>query len=170
MKEKIVAKGQVWVTDFIISVVIFFGIIVILIFAWNNTINQNQEQIDFNIIENTALSVSDSLVRTPGIPKDWNEDTLISLGLAISENILNKTKVQKMLNIPDSKIKSSLGISGLEFYMELKYLNGTIIELSGNPVVKGTSPASTASIVVPVERYVIYDGFPSKFVFILWRQ
>lgn len=162
-------KAQVWTADFIISVIIFFTMVVLMIFSWNYTNQQNTYQQYFNDIENNALSVSDALIRVPGIPEDWNETNVISLGLASSDNVLGRTKITRFINLANDKTKNLLGIGNFEFYFELRYLNNTAIPLNSTAnITKGLYPFANASIIVPVERYVLYESTPSKMEFFLW--
>jgi len=162
-------RGQVWSADFIASMIVFFTAVAIIIFAWNYIIGQNQEQLSLNEIENTALSASDSLIRSPGIPYDWDETSVTTLGIAEQENVLNTTKASMFLDMDELKIKSLLGISNFEFYWELAYLNGSLIQdASGQDMKKGAEPAANSRIVVPVQRLVVYDGLPAKMAFLLW--
>ncbi len=163
-------SAQVWSMDFIASVIVFFSVVVLVIFAWNYTVGQNQEQLSFNAIENTALSASDTLLRTPGLPEDWTEVNVVTLGLASMDNVLNTTKVGRFLNLADDKVKTLLGISNFEFYFELRYLNSSVIPWNSTQnITKGTYPTQNSKIIIPVERYVLYNNLPSKMGFLLWK-
>ncbi|MCX6814919.1 MAG: hypothetical protein NTY20_04710 [Candidatus Aenigmarchaeota archaeon] len=161
-------KSQAWSMDFAASVVIFVTALILIIFALNYTIYQNQQQINFNMMENTAMTVSDSLVRQPGIPRDWNSTNVTTIGLASQENVLNETKLSEFLNMNDNTIKSLLGIANYEFYFEVRYPNGTLASLPGGAqITKGGYP-SDARIIIPVERHALYMEKPARMVLILW--
>ncbi len=154
--------------DFAASVVIFMTALILVMFALNYTLYQNQQQISFNIMENAAMSVSDSLVRQPGIPSNWTAATVTTIGLASQENILNETKLSEFMNVNDNTIKSLLGMANYEFYFEVRYPNGTLASLpGGSQIVKGSYP-SGATIVIPVERHALYMEKPARMVLILW--
>lgn len=161
-------KLQVWSLDFAISLVIFFSALVLIIFSWNYTSIQAVEQREFNNMQTLALEISDSLIRTTGIPADWDLINVKIIGLASNENILNSTKIEQLLNLDYDKIKQLLVIANYEFYFELDYLNNTIIEINGNETKKGLYP-SNANIIVPTERYCLYDEEIVKLKFILWN-
>jgi hypothetical protein len=161
-------KAQAWSMDFAASVVIFVTALILVMFALNYTLNQNQQQISFNIMENAAMAVSDSLVRHPGIPLNWTAATVTTIGLASQENVLNETKLGEFMTMDDNTIKSLLGIANYEFYFEVRYPNGTLANLpGGSQIAKGSYP-SAASITIPVERHALYMEKPARMVLILW--
>ncbi|MCK4532020.1 MAG: hypothetical protein KAT94_04065, partial [Candidatus Aenigmarchaeota archaeon] len=86
-------KGQVWSLDFITSVLVFLVVLIPLFFVWNYVNIQNQQQILFDEVEILTLSISDSLIRTEGLPEDWNTSDVSTIGLSSEENVLNVTKV-----------------------------------------------------------------------------
>jgi hypothetical protein len=162
-------KAQAWSMDFAASVVIFMTVLILVMFALNYTLYQNQQQADFNIMENAAMAASDSIVRQPGIPTGWNRTTVTTIGLASAENVLNETKLAEFIAMNDSAIKGLLGIANYGFYLEVRYPNGTLASLpGGGQISKGVYP-SGASMVIPVERYVLYLEKPARMDFILWN-
>jgi len=161
-------KGQVWSMDFAASVVIFSTALAMLLFAWLYITSQSGQQTMFIEMESAAMSASDSLVRQPGVPENWNSSSVTTIGLASSENVLNETKVSYFLDLENGTIKSLLGVGNYDFYFEVRYANGTLAQLfDGAWVAKGNYPEN-ASIVVPSERYVIYMEKPAKMNFMLW--
>jgi len=161
-------RAQVWSMDFAASIVIFSTALALLLFAWMYTINQSGQQTMFIQMESAAMSASDSLIRQPGVPENWNSSSVITIGLASIENVLNDTKVGYFLDMENSTIKSLLGVGNYDFYFEVRYANGTLAQLAGGDwVAKGNYPEN-ASIVVPSERYVIYMEKPAKMKFMLW--
>ena len=162
-------KAQTWSIDFAASVVIFMTVLILVMFALNYTLYQNQQQADFNMMENAAMAASDSMVRQPGIPAGWNRTTVTTLGLASQENVLNETKLGEFMAMDDNAIKGLLGIANYGFYFEVRYPNGTLASLpGGGQISKGVYP-SAASIVIPVERYALYMEKPASMVLILWK-
>ena len=168
-------KAQIWSFDFAVSVIFFITIITVLIFAWNYTNTQSIRQLQFNEIEITALTASDSLIRIPGLPKNWNETNVDVIGLAKScdngcENMLNDSKTVQFVNLTnyDYQMVRSLLTDKYHFYFEMRYLNNTVIEDAGISLAAGNSPPSNASIVVPVERYVLYKEKMAKLSLIVW--
>lgn len=162
-------KGQIWTMDFATSIIIFMLMVGIVVFAWNYSIQNSSEQVNLNVLENDVLMISDTLIRVPGMPADWNDSSVKVIGLADKENVLNATKVVQFVDMDYSMTKSLLGIPNREFYFEIRYPNNTVMEIGGKSLTKGINPGgSSVKAVVPVERYVILNGKIAKVEFLLW--
>lgn len=158
-----------WSLDFAVSVVIFAFVVSIVVFAWNYSTQNSMDQVNFNILQNDVMMISDSLIRVSGLPEDWNDTNVQVIGLADEENVLNSTKVLRFIGLDYGFTKSILGIGNYDFYFDIRYPNNTIMEISGTTLTKGIHPVGQDSrIVVPVERYVILDGNVGKMEFFLW--
>lgn len=158
-----------WSLDFAVSVVIFAFVVSIVVFAWNYSTQNSMDQVNFNILQNDVMMISDSLIRVSGLPEDWNDTNVQVIGLADEENVLNSTKVLRFIGLDYGFTKSILGIGNYDFYFDIRYPNNTIMEISGTTLTKGIHPVGQDSrIVVPVERYVILNGNVGKMEFFLW--
>ncbi|NIO19414.1 MAG: hypothetical protein GTN76_01360 [Candidatus Aenigmarchaeota archaeon] len=144
-------KGQVWSLDFVTSLIIFFLVLVPLFFVWNYVNIQNMEQRTFDDIEVLALTTSDSLIRTKGVPENWNSSNVNVIGLADEENILNPTKVSEFLSMGNINYNLTRNIltGKYDFFFGITDLNGTVYGTIGNK-----PPDKT---IVPVERYCLYN-------------
>ncbi|MBI4175675.1 MAG: hypothetical protein HY518_00585 [Candidatus Aenigmarchaeota archaeon] len=163
-------KGQIWSIDFIMSMIVFFLAIALILFAWDYAIVQNESQVSFHGAESLALSVSDALVRTGGIPEGWDSSSVQVIGLASDENIMDPGKVDEFLDVDYNTSKRLLGIGRYEYYFEVMYANNSVLQdPPGRNLTKGLYPAN-ATVVVPVERYVLYNTTISKLEFILWER
>ena len=153
--------GQVWSLDFVTSLVIFFLVIVPLFFVWNYVNFQNIEQRTMNEIEVLALTISDSLIRTKGIPENWDASYVEVIGLAEEENILNVTKVSNFISIGNSNynVTKNVLVGKYDFFFSVTDINGTQYGKIGSK-----PPDKT---VVPVERYCSYNGRMVKVEFTL---
>ena len=158
-------KAQVWSMDFALSLTIFMSALLTVAFAWNyisaNSIGTQQMQ----ELQLKALTLSDSLIRTPGIPVDWNETNVQVLGLASEENVLNVTKVRFLVNMSKNDYNRMLGLMDIgfyDFYFEVEDLNGSMFENTTTPV------DQNSPIIVPIERYTIYNGRIAKARFVIW--
>jgi len=162
-------KAQIWSLDFAVSIVIFAFVVGIVIFAWNYATRSSMDQVNLNILENDVLMISDSLIRVPGLPEDWNASNVRVIGLAREESVLNKTKVIQFTDMDYDLIKQLFGIGNYEFYFEMRYPNNTVMEINGSVLTKGIDPVGEDTrIVVPIERYVILEGNIAKMEFFLW--
>jgi hypothetical protein len=160
-------KAQLWSLDFVLSAVVFSLALITVLFIWNYTNTETAERIEFKRAEGLVLSISDVLIRTSGVPDDWNTTTVKVLGLASDENVLNRTKVERFLSLDYNGSKRILGVPLYDYYFRLADINGGTIFINQTEAVKGVYPAD-AEIVVPVQRYGLLDGEIVKMGFILW--
>lgn len=156
-------KGQLWTLDMAFSMLIFFSAMLSVIFAWNYISANTVENRELTEIQLKAFELSDSLIRTPGIPSDWNDSTVQVIGLAYSDNILVESKVKEFVSMDYNKARSTLTISPYQFYFEVMDINGTVHENST------LSVSATAEMVVPTERYALYKGRIVKVRLVIWE-
>jgi hypothetical protein len=159
-------KAQIWTLDFSISILIFISAMIAVLFAWNYVSSGYQENQELREMQLKVLTISDSLIRTPGLPDDWDSDSVEVIGLAGEENVLDPLKVREFVNMSDanySRVKALLDISLYDFYFEVEDLNGTVHENTTFPM----SPSTT--LVVPTERYSLYNDRIVKVRFVLWE-
>jgi hypothetical protein len=158
-------KAQVWSLDFALSLMIFMTALFAVIFAWNYISANTMETQKTHELQLKALSLSDSLIRTAGIPPDWDNSTVQVVGLAAAENVLNETKAEYFVNMSDTnydRLKGLLDIGFYDFYLEVVDLNGTVYKNTTTPI------DSNSSVVIPIERYAIYEGRIVKVKFVIW--
>lgn len=155
-----------WSLDFIISAVIFCLALALILFAWSFTSTQTAAQGQLSDMESIGLEISDSLVRTPGQPQDWNSTSVQVIGLASDEGVLDQTKVDRFVNLSYEQAKQLLGLGLYEFYFELRDLNGTLLT-NGQNLTAGTWPQD-ADLAVPVQRFVLLEQKTAKLKFVLW--
>ena len=169
MKACIDRKGQVWSFDFIASVTIFFMVLMVLFFVWEYTTLQNNDQIVFNDMESTALDTIDTMIRVRGFPEQWDSSNVEVLGLASEENVLNESKLLEFVSMDYYNSRRVLGILGYGFYFQVLNLNDTQAYSGSTALLTGADPlASSATAIVPVERYVLFDHKVAKVRFTLW--
>ena len=154
--------------DFAASVVIFSTALLVVLFTWAYTVQQNQQQITMNQMDNAVMDASDSLIRHAGSPNGWNQTNVNSIGLASSENVLDEAKVAAFLAIDDSTAKKLLGIGNYDYYFEVRYDNGSLAYTPGGQAIqKGIYPTN-ASIVVPAQRHVLYLDRIARLKLVVW--
>lgn len=158
-------KAQVWSLDFALSLIIFMTSLFAVIFAWNYISVNAMENQEIKDLQMKALALSDSLMRTRGIPADWNESGVKVIGLAEDENVLNVTKVMLFINMSvndNDHLRGLMDIGLYDFYFEVKDINGTVYANTTTPV------STTSPIVMPIERYTMYDERIVKVRFVIW--
>jgi hypothetical protein len=152
-------KAQVWSLDLVISIVVFLSVFLPLLFAWNHVNTQQQQQRLLDDAERTALSVSDALIRTMGMPENWNPGNVNVIGLASEENVLDATKVSYLLDMGGGDYNRTRTIltGGYDFFLNITDINGT------SHGIIGSKPQDR--MVIPVERYCIYNERITKLEF-----
>jgi hypothetical protein len=109
------AKGQIITTDFMMSLAIFLVAIAVvtplfLKLSEDSAANQlNQEamtRLDF---------AGEIMMKTPGVPADWNPGTVESIGLADSNGRINRTKIRNMMEMNATTVKILAGLQLFNF-------------------------------------------------------
>jgi hypothetical protein len=158
-------KAQIWTLDFAMSVLIFASALLSVMFAWNYVSSSAQANEEMKSMQLKVLTISDSLIRTPGSPPDWDSSGVEAFGLASSENVLDPAKVTEFIAMSEanySMVRALLGITAYEFYFEVRDINGTVLGNTTAPV----SPLAT--LAVPTERYCLWNDRIVKVKFVLW--
>ena len=155
-------KGQLWTLDMVLSLMIFFSALLSIIMAWNfisADIFEGQEMTEMQL---KTMTISDSLIRTPGVPENWTNDTVSVIGLAYSDNELNTQKVEEFVNMSYSRSRALLSVMPYHFYFEVKDINGTVYTNTSNPM------NSDASVIIPAIRYASFNDRIVKVTFAMW--
>ncbi len=58
---------------------------------------------------------ADVLMKTPGIPSDWNSTSIVSIGLADSNGRINKTKIRNLMGLDKDRVKIFAGLQLFNF-------------------------------------------------------
>ena len=66
MKGTDLKRGQMWSMDFAVSIIIFAFVAAMVMFAWNYSTQNSMDQVNFNILQNDVIVISDSLIRVTG--------------------------------------------------------------------------------------------------------
>ncbi len=69
-------KGQIAALDTILSAVIFIVLITTIFLVWNKYTNRLNETTRFNEIELKTIQLMDLMIRSPGVPDDWEKKTI----------------------------------------------------------------------------------------------
>ncbi len=161
-------RAQIWSMDFLMSAFIFLITLGMMVFAWNYTSTRILQQNEAGPADNTLIMVSDALVRTQGVPEDWNQSTVTSVGLASRDNVLNATKVDMFINMSYEYMKTLLGLERYDFHFSVKHLNGSVMQnTKGQNLTAGKYPQDS-ELVVPIQRYVMYNGSPARLDLVIW--
>ncbi len=147
-------KAQVFSAEILLGYFIFFLTLVIVFFMWTTTIQEIKNSEKFYAMEETVLDLGESLVKTPGHPINWTDETVSSIGLTETNEprILNGRKVSDFVRIMNSSYEDRanlLGIGKYDFYFNLTDINGTTLEICNTSCATGKKP------YLPVEMITI---------------
>lgn len=152
-------RGQIWSLDFSVSIVIFLIVLIPFMTMWGYMYAENEEKRVFDDMEMRAMSISDSLVRLEGVPKNWNETNVEVIGLASEENFLDSGKVESFESMSYSRVRDVM-TKRYDYYVRISDINGSVY------MEKGSLPSDTT--IVPVERYANYNDRIVRLQLYLW--
>ncbi len=153
-------KAQVFSPDFIVASVMFILILVILHVHTQDMYEKIEKQENMIYYEN-LVSTTDLLLLYHGYPPYWNETNVEVLGLADRPNYLNRTRVEQMMGMSESKIKSLLNLGGKSFRFIIENSTDVMFE-------KGDTGWESAETVYIINRNAIMDEAPVKIKFWVW--
>lgn len=145
------SKGQINSIDFMIAVLIFAVLLIFIIGFWFLNMAEINGMVGRDRLDSAAIAVSDMLVKTPGVPGNWEEDpaNAWAVGLAESQNVISSEKVANFTALDYNVSKELLGLDG-DFYFYVEDLEGNRLYESGI--------AELGSGVAPVLRFGVLDG------------
>ena len=168
--EMMSRKGQVWIMDFILGLVMFLLLIAMAVQAMLSLAPNN----DYDLLYTSTVLLSDSLI-SGGHPVDWNSTHVILPGVIDSSRI-NITKLERMQNLSYDRTK---GMLHLEHQYLFYFENGTgIVNITncvyGYPIQTDADCNPLLGTVnydnlVKIERIVIYNGTIVKMVVYGWK-
>lgn len=166
-------KGQVFGSDFIMSAVLFLIILFASIELWNIVAAKYSNSGSNEIMQKKAFSITDTLIKTEGFPKNWTNETVKIIGISEeTPQVIDSVKLSGMKNISYSDMKMLWGVSDYEVYIEFMNSSGAAINLSGILLEYGQKPINQKDLV-PLKRLVLINDSGtlkrSVITFIIWR-
>ncbi|MBW2996247.1 hypothetical protein KY332_03030 [Candidatus Woesearchaeota archaeon] len=156
-------KAQVWYTDFMIGIMIFF-IVIMIYFAYAHNVSQDPNEITSELLMD-AKAISSSLV-TQGSPSDWNQSNVNVIGITDGDQRLVQEKLDMFVNMTYSQAKTKLR-TPYDFYFYLEDLEGNRISLGENDWFGKN--ASNADNAVFITRVVVYESELINMVVNVWQ-
>jgi hypothetical protein len=117
-------KGFAISADFMLAAMIFFAVLTYSVGTYYYYLGQyNAEEAQKNT-EIDALAATDVLLRTQGVPEDWElTGNPASVGLAGRPNIINPEKLSALGAMDYNYSKEALGL-GADYYLSVDALTG----------------------------------------------
>lgn len=154
-------KAQIGTNDLFIALAIFLITIIALVALWNKynvLFNQNIEDEEMFSL---GIQITDLMVKSPGIPSNWNISNAQTIGLATNDHNLSIAKVSNFTQMNYTASKRLLKLTLYDYVFRISTLNGTILVNYGNMY-------SNANKVVNIRRLVLYQN-ESILELIIWK-
>ena len=153
-------KGQLNSIDSIVSVVIFTIVLTFILTFWFVNIQDIDKTIDRNKLEYDIISISDLLLKSSGIPSNWEENysSVQMMGLVDSQNVLNENKLSNFTSMNYTELKEALGTI-YEIYFYIEDIDGNKLYETGNNTLEGQS--------ISLARFAVLNGEPVKMRLVL---
>ena len=126
-------NGQIFTTDLMLASAIFISILLMGIVYWNTTTNQISFHEKANERDEAVRYAANSLVSTQGDPSNWEHlieiSEIDSIGLVSQKNVLDKQKIQKLMDFNVTnyvEVKELLGITKYDLQIIFADFNGMV--------------------------------------------
>ncbi len=145
-------RGQAVSLDFMAGVFIFTLVLVYYVILWGTFADRYYQSFGKDNADIAALSLSDALVGSPGVPENWTRAPLLvqHVGLASMPGVLDPYKVSALSAVPYANAKRMLGLDR-DFYIRIETLDGMRYATYG-------SPAGNATAVSELSRLAMLNG------------
>lgn len=123
-------RGQIFTTDFVISLIVFMSVITLSFQVWNQSLQGKRAYSRKNTMQRKAYHTADLLTRTPGYPSDWNSSNVRVVGLASPDHLVREEKFLEMKKLEREEFRALNRLNPYSFYLKLSY-NGSLFSLGG---------------------------------------
>ncbi len=138
-------KAQIVMADLLFVVIILIILFTVSIAMWNTSMIRVAQKEELINLESTAIAVSDLLVKTKGVPENWEETSPTTIGLSNTSNVLDSRKLSKFVDLNYDDAKRLLG--GYDFFFQINNTNDQIVTVDGRQMASGLQPASAKTVV-----------------------
>ncbi|MBI2142179.1 hypothetical protein HYU15_01665 [Candidatus Woesearchaeota archaeon] len=136
-------KSQVWFTDLILGVVIFFSVLLLYMRVSSNLSDTDERLLEELKSDSAHIAAS---FAGAGYPDGWNSLNVQKPGLTGGSNILNQTKAASAASINYSNLKVLMGTRN-DFFAFFEDKSGNVISISG---VCGIGKLAVANITAEI--------------------
>ena len=150
LKEK-GRKGQSLTPDFMLSMAIFLALFVFGTFLWVITYSSGTTTQNFESANLQISDIAETLVRSQGNPTNWTNDTVVIIGLAKEDHLLDENKLIELEKVTYANMKKSLGIQKEDINITIQNITGAVIKSYGLPI------DSLSKNIVPIDRTAVLE-------------
>jgi hypothetical protein len=166
LKMPKLSKGQAITADFMFAAIIIVIISGIAVSAWNRSLYMFRMNNERTEMERLGLSISGMLVKSAGVPGDWDDTNVASIGLVSEPNVLDGGKIASFNGMDKGRIQELLGIRGFDFSFRVRAVDGTVLFDYGSTPAGGSQQKD----VIIIRRVAIYESDIVFVEFGLWRE
>lgn len=123
-------SGQLFTTDFIVSLVLFMSVLGTVFYGVSTSMDQQAQRNDRSALQQSGSQVSDLLVRTSGYPEDWNASTVEVVGLAEEDHIIDPEKFIMLRGVGYDRFRSMNRFAQNDVMVNIT-VNGSGVSLDG---------------------------------------
>jgi hypothetical protein len=153
-------KAQIFSTDFIVASSIFILLSAIVYSLWLSRAYSIEESNELGNLIDSAYMSSNVWLRE-GVPKYWNEENIIDLGLQ-NNHRLNRTKLEMLNKLGYERVKDLAGLRDYDFFMRIYNKNNQTLFEFGK--------MSEAKNIVKVKRISMLDSEIVLIDTIVWSR
>ncbi len=155
-------KGQLFSGDFMLSIGIFFVVIIVILISFTRISEQTRAEDLRADLDSGSIFATDVLMKTEGFPSNWDNTSVIVPGF-LDNGTLSSTKIFRFTQLDYSRAKYMIGLSEFDFNMNVTRLNGsTVFNIYGGQLMQAESVAVT-------DRVGVMDGQLVKIRFLIWK-
>ncbi|VVB56891.1 Uncharacterised protein [uncultured archaeon] len=170
-------RGQIVISDLIVSLGLFVVLVVVAYQAWNQQISDVGDWRAQANAQEALRRGLDALTRTPGHPSNWaaaglspSSGSVVSMGAAQSDGVLEPYKLGRLAQYlggygaAANDTRAKMGLGAYQADGGVRLLNGSSILSFGN------APGGRAYVAATGQRMAMYDGQPVLVRLRIWRN
>ena len=161
LKSQPTSKGQLISLDLLLSFAAFFLVCLFLLSLWDLNLTRLQDNIETEELELIAFQISDTLMNTPGVPFQW-EDNISSVempGFAIERGLAEEEKINAFFSLDYNETKQKWNIERYDFQLKVYNEEGTLLQ--------NTGPELNHSTLIALSRLALVNNQTYTFIFAL---
>jgi hypothetical protein len=167
------SRGQLFTGDLSIATLVFLIVLASLFFLWSSSTEDIENSTKLRDLKRMSSDVAEQLIRTTGVPEDWQPSTVRVMGLSDNSRTINGTKLLYFIGMMDSNgseyesNKYLLGLGQYDFFLNITDIDGDPVNYSNTALFAGLLPSGTSSELI-IQRTAILNESIIRFNFIVW--
>jgi hypothetical protein len=139
------------------SITVFSFFVLAFGLVWNVSV---EDAMDRNNLKQAKGEYTSKILKSEGNPQDWNTSTVQTPGV-YENGKLSRSKFSDLNKLNSSQLRDLL-ISSQQFRIQVQYLNGTYLDVSGDQFIINSTNKVPANKSVRVHRTLTLDQETGK--------